>query len=67
LLFRDFRSLEDSLRPEIALVVGFASVRQGQEMNFEDNGMPADEGVFNLFGAAVLIWSAVIAAAIWMF
>jgi hypothetical protein len=47
--------------------VGFVNVRQGWGMDLENNGMPVDNGMFNLFGAAVLIWSAVIAAAIWMF
>jgi hypothetical protein len=42
-------------------------VQQSRGMEFEDRVMPEGGGVISLFGVAVLIWSLVIAAAVFLF
>ena len=50
-----------------ALIVGAWDVHQSGGMELEDRVLPEGGGIISLFGIAVLIWSLVIAAAIFLF
>ena len=58
----------DSFRPNSgALTQEVRDVQTGRGMEFDERVLPEGGGVISLFGVAVLIWSLVIAAAVFLF